>query len=82
MGKLNLSSLGQAPKPESSLSQAEKEEDYRKNSDIIDQNSVYYSARQVRNLYDDDELHSMFVTMMLPLLIKPTSGVLEDIYCS
>ena len=24
----------------------------------------------------------MFVTMMLTLLIKPTSGVLEDIYCS
>lgn len=48
---------------------------------ILDENVIYYSERKLRKLYDDDELHSLCVSLMLSLIIKTSSGVLEDRYC-
>lgn len=41
----------------------------------------YYSERKLRKLYSDSELHANCLALLINLLIKPTKGSLEDIYC-
>jgi len=38
--------------------------------------------RKLRKLYEDDELHSMIIALTISLLLKPTRGVLDELYCS
>lgn len=59
-----------------------KKKHKRSLDDFLDSEMLYFSERKVRKLYDDEELHSLCLTLMISLLIKPTSGILEERYCS
>ena len=50
--------------------------------EILSEEMIYFYERKLRKLYDDDELHSLIISLMLTLLITPSSGVLESVYCS
>jgi hypothetical protein len=48
--------------------------------EFLSEDMIYFYARKLRRLYDDDELHSLIISLMLALLITPNSGVLESLY--
>lgn len=50
--------------------------------DFLSEEMIYFYERKLRRLYDDDELHSLIISLMLALLITPSSGVLESLYTS
>jgi hypothetical protein len=50
--------------------------------EYLSEEMIYYYERKLRKLYDDDELHSLIISLMLTLLITPNSGVLDPNYCS
>ena len=42
---------------------------------------MYYTERQLKKLYEDDELHVLLVSLLMSLLLTPERGVLEEMYC-
>lgn len=50
--------------------------------DLLDEEMIYFYERKLRKLYDDPELHSLILSLVISLLITPNSGVLESAYCS
>jgi hypothetical protein len=50
--------------------------------EVLSEDMIYYYERKLRKLYDDDELHSLIISLMITLLITPNSGVLDPTYCS
>lgn len=48
--------------------------------EFLSEEMIYFYERKLRRLYDDDELHSLIISLMLALLITPNSGVLESLY--
>ena len=50
--------------------------------EILSDEMIYFYERKLRKLYDDDEMHSLIISLMMVLLITPNSGVLETLYCS
>jgi hypothetical protein len=50
--------------------------------EVLSEEMIYYYERKLRKLYDDDELHSLIISLMITLLITPNSGVLDPTYCS
>lgn len=50
--------------------------------EVLNEELIYYYERKLRKLYDDDELHSLIISLMLTLLITPNAGVLETMYTS
>ena len=67
---LKNSSTSHLPDPKRSL------------DEVLDSEMIYTSERKIRKLYEDDELHAMILTFMISLLIKPTSGILDERYCA
>jgi hypothetical protein len=50
--------------------------------ELLDEEMIYFYERKLRKLYDDPELHSLILSLVISLLITPNSGVLESAYCS
>ncbi|CAE8621288.1 unnamed protein product, partial [Polarella glacialis] len=48
---------------------------------IVHQNVFYFEGRQQRRIYEDVELHSLILTLILSLLMTPKHGLLDSRYC-
>ena len=50
--------------------------------DIINANNFYNKERSNRLLYHDTELHVLIISVVVCLVLTPTRGSLEELYCS
>ena len=50
--------------------------------DIIDASNFYNKERSNRLLYHDTELHVLIISIVTCLILTPTRGTLEELYCS
>ncbi|KAL4475130.1 hypothetical protein ABPG74_001826 [Tetrahymena malaccensis] len=49
---------------------------------VLNENIFYYQERKLRKIYADDELHAYVLSTILSLLLTPTRGTLDELYCS
>jgi hypothetical protein len=47
---------------------------------LVHQNMFYFKGRQRRRIYEDVELHSLILTLILALLATPKKGLLDSRY--
>merc|ERR1719261_840214 len=47
---------------------------------VVNQNMFYFEGRQRRRIYEDPELHSLMLTLILTLLLTPKRGLLDARY--
>lgn len=64
------------PKEESIFEQEEEPENY------ADEEVYYKKERSMRPIYQDEELHSLMISLIVCLLLNPERGTLDDLYCS
>eukprot|EP00928_Gymnodinium_smaydae_P037382 TRINITY_DN2595_c0_g1_i1.p1 TRINITY_DN2595_c0_g1~~TRINITY_DN2595_c0_g1_i1.p1 ORF type:complete len:3301 (-),score=452.63 TRINITY_DN2595_c0_g1_i1:143-9151(-) len=48
---------------------------------VIHENMYYFRYRQRRRIYDDIQLHSLVLTLILALIATPKKGLLDTRYC-
>lgn len=48
---------------------------------VIHQNVFYFEGRKRRRIYEDLELHSLMLTLIIALLLTPQKGLLDPRYC-
>lgn len=48
---------------------------------LVRENVFYFAARARRHIYDDIDLHSLMLTLILALLATPRKGLLDSRYC-
>jgi len=48
---------------------------------VVNQTIFYFEGRQRRRIYEDPELHSLMLTLILTLLLTPKRGLLDARYC-
>jgi serine/threonine protein kinase len=53
-----------------------------KEEDLMDINLFYLKERNNRLLYHDGELQALIISIIMTLIITPTRGTLDDLYCS
>jgi len=44
--------------------------------------AFYLKERSMRPIYQDEELHSLMLSLLVCLLVTPERGTLDDLYCS
>jgi len=47
---------------------------------VVHENIFYFEAREQRRIYEDPELHSLILTLILALLLTPKRGLLDSTY--
>jgi hypothetical protein len=49
---------------------------------MYDEEPFYMRERTMRPIYQDEELHSLMIALIICLLLTPERGTLDDLYCS
>lgn len=65
------------PKEEESIFEQEEEPE-----DYADEEVYYKKERSMRPIYQDEELHSLMISLIICVLLNPERGTLDDLYCS
>jgi len=48
----------------------------------LSEDLFYYSERKLRKIYEDNDLHSLMISLMISLLLTPKKGTLDEHYTS
>jgi serine/threonine protein kinase len=52
-----------------------------KEEDLLDLKLFYMKERNNRLVYNDQELHALLISLVICLIITPSRGTLDDLYC-
>jgi hypothetical protein len=64
------------------LTKNQGKEDLANSTEILKENEFYEQERRQREIYSDEELHVYILSLIFCLLLTPTRGTLEELYCS
>ena len=48
---------------------------------LQNEQKFYMKERQARPIYEDEEMHTLVISLILCLLLKPERGTLDELYC-
>lgn len=64
------------------LTKNQGKEDPANSTEVLKENEFYEQERRQREIYSDEELHVYILSLIFCLLLTPTRGTLEELYCS